>query len=93
MYISFNCLSKAVLPLLSLLCALFYELCGLFYEAICFKVCLVLFCFCVFGPLSIGITSLGHERAYLSAFRTFDLRLFGFVCFLFLLVSGKGCGL
>ena len=25
--------------------------------------------------------------------RMFDLRLFGFVCFLFLLVSGKGCGL
>ena len=25
--------------------------------------------------------------------RLFDLRLFGFVCFLFLLVSGKGCGL
>ena len=24
--------------------------------------------------------------------RLFDLRLFGFVCFLFLLVSGKGCG-
>ena len=29
-----------------------------------------------------------------SAFRTlFDLRFFGFVCFLFLLVSGKSCGL
>ena len=25
--------------------------------------------------------------------RLFDYRLFGFVCFLFLLVSGKGCGL
>ena len=25
--------------------------------------------------------------------RMFDLRLFGFVCFLFLLVSRKGCGL
>ena len=25
--------------------------------------------------------------------RLFDLRLFGFVCFFFLLVSGKGCGL
>ena len=25
--------------------------------------------------------------------RLFDLSLFGFVCYLFLLVSGKGCGL
>ena len=25
--------------------------------------------------------------------RLFDLRLFGFVCFLFILVSGMGCGL
>ena len=47
-----------------------------------------------FGPLSIAITSLGEERADLSAFlHLFELRLFGFVCFLFLLVSGKGCGL
>ena len=44
---------------------------GLFYEAICFKTCLVLF-FCVFfSPFSIAITSLGEERANLSAFRTF----------------------
>ena len=41
-----------------------------------------------------AITSLGEEKANLSAFvRMFDLRLFGFVSFLFLLVSGKGCGL
>ena len=46
------------------------------------------------SPFSIVITSLGEERANRSAFRTFvDLRLLGFVCFLFLLVSGKGCGL
>ena len=32
---------------------------------------LVLFCFCVFSPFSIAITSLGEERANLSAFRTF----------------------
>ena len=25
--------------------------------------------------------------------RLFDLRLFGFICFLFLFVSGNGCGL
>ena len=32
---------------------------------------LVSFCSCVFSPFSIAITSLGEERAYLSAFRTF----------------------
>ena len=48
----------------------------------------------VFSPFSIAITSLGGGRANLSAFRSlFDLRLFGFVCYLFLFVSGMGCGL
>ena len=47
-----------------------------------------------FSPLSIAITSLGEERANLSAFRTFvRFALFGSVCFLFLLVSGLGFGL
>ena len=48
-----------------------------------------------FGPLSIAITSLGEERELILMLfvRLFDFRLFGFVCFLFLLVSGKGCGL
>ena len=59
--------------------------------------CLVLCCSCVvvfFSPFSIATTSLGEERANLSAFSTlFGLRLFCFVCFLFPLVSGKGCGL
>ena len=32
---------------------------------------LVLFCSCIFSPFSIAITSLGEERANLSAFRTF----------------------
>ena len=32
---------------------------------------LVSFCSCVFQSFSIAITSLGKERAYLSAFRTF----------------------
>ena len=32
---------------------------------------LVSFCSCVFSPFSIAITSLGEERANLSAFRTF----------------------
>ena len=47
-----------------------------------------------FSPFSIAITSLGEERTNLSAFRTFVRFVFvGFVGFLFLLVSGKGCGL
>ena len=77
--------SKAVVPMLVLLFVALW----LFYEAICFMSYLVLFSSCVFGPFSITITSLGEERAKLSAM--FDLRLFGFVCCLFLLVSGKGC--
>ena len=43
-------------------------LCGLFYEAICFMSYLVLFCSYAFSPFSIAITSLGEERANLSAF-------------------------
>ena len=55
-------------------------------------------CYCVFvffSPFSFAITSLGEERANLGALfvRLFDLRLFGFVCILFLFVSGMGCGL
>ena len=54
--------------------------------------CVILFL--CFQSFIIAITSLGEERANLSAFlRLFDLRLFSFVCFLFLFVSGKGCGL
>ena len=54
--------------------------------ALCYFV-LVFFC-----SFSIAITSLGEEKDNLSAFvHLFDLRLFGVVCLLFLLVSGKGC--
>ena len=56
--------SKAEVPVLDLLFVAF----GLFYEAICFKSYLVLFGSCVFRPFSIAITSLGEERANLSAF-------------------------
>ena len=86
--------SKAVVPVLVLLfVALWFILRGnLFYVLPCVNLFL-----CFFSPLSIAITSRWQERANLSAFRTFvfviDLRLFGFVCFLFLLVFGKGCGL
>ena len=48
-------------------------LCGLFFEAIRCMFFRVSFCSCVFQCFSIAITSLGEERAYLSAFRTFVL--------------------
>ena len=56
---------------------------------------LVLFCSCVFSILlALRLPRLGKRELILVLFvRLFDLRLFGFVCFLFLLVSGKGCGL
>ena len=79
-----------VLVLVLLFVALWVILRGdLFYVLPC------VFCSCVFfSSFSIAITSLGEERANLSAFRTlFDLCLFGFVGFLFLSGSGKGCGL
>ena len=44
-------------------------LCGLFYEAICFMSFRFVLMF--FSPFSIAITSLGEDRANLSAFRTF----------------------
>ena len=41
----------------------------------------VLFCSCVlFSPFSIAITSLGEERANLSAFRMFDRFVLVWVC-------------
>ena len=46
-----------------------------------------------FSPFSIAITSLGKELILVLFVRFFGLCLFGFVSFLFLLVSGKGSGL
>ena len=59
-----------------------------------FSLALCYFVLVFFSPFSIAITSLGEERANLSVslfffVRLFDLRLFGFVCFLFLLVSWR----
>ena len=53
--------------------------------------CVILFlCFSVL--LTLRLPSLGKSGLILVLFvRLFDLRLFGCVCFLFLLVSGKGC--
>ena len=69
--------------------------CFVVYSTRQFGVCLSLchFLLVFFSPFSIAITSFGEERANLSAFRTFGLCLFRFVGFLFLLGSGKGCGL
>ena len=47
-----------------------------------------------FSPFSMRLPHFGKRELILVLFvRLFDLHLFGFVCFLFLLVSGKGCGL
>ena len=69
-----------------------------FFSTRRFFLCLALWYFVlvIFSPFSIAITSLGEQRVSLGAFRTlrlFDLHLFGFVYSLFLLVSGKDCGL
>ena len=54
--------------------------------------CLVLFCSCVYSPFSIGITSVGEERANLSVFRTFVRFALVWFC-LFLLPLGVWEGL
>ena len=83
--------SKAVVPVLVLLfIALWFILRGdLFYVLPCV---ILFFCFSVI--LALRLPRLKKRELVLVLFvRLFDLRLFGFVCFLFLLVSGKGCGL
>ena len=83
--------SKAVVRVLVLLfVALWFILRGdLFYVL----PCVILFlCFSVL--LALWLPRLGKRELILVFFvRLFDLCLFGFVGFLFLLVSGKGCGL
>ena len=83
--------SKAVVPMLVLLFVdLWFILRGdLFY----ILPCVILFlCFSVL--LAFRLPRLGKRELTLMLFvRLFDLCLFGFVGFLFLLVSGKGCGL
>ena len=63
---------------------------------LCFMSDLVLFCSCVFFSVlcTLRLPRLGKRGLILVLFvRLFDLHLFDFVCFLFLLVSRKGCGL
>ena len=83
--------SKVVFPVLVLLfVALCFILRGdLFYVLLC----VILFlCFSVL--LALRLPYLGKRELILALFvRLFDLCLFGYVGFLFHLVSGKGCGL
>ena len=83
--------SKAVVPVLVLLfVALWFILGG---DLLYVFPCVILFlCFLVL--LVLRLPRLGKTGLILVLFvRLFDLCLFGFVGFLFLLVSGKGCGL
>ena len=55
-------------------------------------ICFALLVFLVL--LALRLPRLGKRELTLVLFvRLFDLHRFGFICFLFLLVSGKGCGL
>ena len=83
--------SKAVVPVLVLLFgALWFILRG---DVLYILPCAILFlCFSVL--LALRLPRLGKRELILVFFvRLFDLCLFGFVGFLFLLVSEKGCGL
>ena len=69
--------SKAVVPVLVLLFgALWFILRG---DLLYVLPCGILF-LCFFSPFSIAITSLGEERANLSAFRTFDRFVLVWIC-------------
>ena len=83
--------SKAVVPVLVLLfVALWFILRGYLLNV---SPCVILFlCFSVL--LVLRLPRLGKRELILVLFvRLFDFCLFDFVCFLFLFVSGKGCGL
>ena len=71
--------SKAVVPVLVLLfVALWFILRGDLRFVVCLSVCHFVLVF--FSPFSIAITSLGEERAYLSAFRTFVRFVLVWIC-------------
>ena len=84
--------SKAVVPVLVLLfVALRFILRGDLYKVL---PCVILFFFFFSVLLALLLFRLGKIELILVLFvRLFDLRLFGFVRFLFIFVSGKGCGL
>ena len=84
--------------LLTVLCDVPVVFCFVDYSTRRFllSIALCYFVLVFFSPFSIAITSHGEEREreliVVLFVSLFDLRLFGFVCFVFLLVSGKGCG-
>ena len=83
--------SKAVVPVLVLLfVVMLFILRG---DLLYVLPCVILFlCFSVL--LVLRLPPLGKRELILVLFvRLFDLCLFGFVGFLFFLISGKGCGL
>ena len=83
--------SKAMVPVLVLLfVALWFILRGALFNVL---PCVILFlCFSVL--LALRLPCFGKKELIFVLFVClFDLCLFGIVCFLFLLVSGKGCGL
>ena len=82
--------SKAVVPVVLLFVTLWFILRG---DLLYVFPCVILFlCFSVL--LVLRLPRLGKRELILVLFvRLFDLCLFGFVGFLFLLGSGKGCGL
>ena len=83
--------SKALVPVLVLFfIALYFILPGDLFYVLPF----VIFFLCFSVLLALRLPRLGKRELLLVLFvRFFDLCLFGFVGFLFLLVSGKGCGL
>ena len=82
--------NAVVLVLVLLFAGLWFILRGdLFYVLSC-----VILFLCFLVLLTLRLPRLGKRELILVLFvRLFDLCLFGFVGFLFLLVSGKGCGL
>ena len=70
--------SKAVVPVLVLpFVALWFILRG---DLLYVLPCVILFLFFFFSPFSVAITSLGEERANLSAFRTFVRFVLVWIC-------------
>ena len=90
-YVSFTDRSKAVVPVLVLLfVALWFILRG---DLLYVFPCVILF-LCFSALLVLRLPRLGKRELILVLFvRLFGLCLFRFVGFLFLLGSGKGCGL
>ena len=81
--------SKAVVPVLVLP---FVDLWFILRDDLLYVLLCVILCFSVL--LALRLPRLGKREQILVLFvRLFDLCLFGFVCFLFLLMSGKDCGL